>query len=100
MQGTVRSWADRQRVCARWLWGAEGVEGAATLKGAGLGQGRAHVSTPAQLVWDYLKFSTASPKPWNPLVWGKKGWLVTVGPCQADSQDQAHRCLCHTASPF
>lgn len=30
---------DGQRVCALWLWGAEGAEVAATLKGAGLGMG-------------------------------------------------------------
>lgn len=35
----------------------------------------------------------------NPSVLSKQRWLVTLEPCQTDTQDQAPRCPCDTASP-
>lgn len=70
-------------------WWAEGMcpvaVGAATLHGAGLGQERAPPCrvNPTQFTWDYLGVS--SP---NSPVLGKQGWLVTLEPCQADTERQ------------
>jgi len=94
MWGTVWRWADRWRVYVLWLWRAEGTT---TLKGAGLaqGQGSAHVMTPSRFAWDSgLALQVLCPG--IPQSWENRDSWTPQRPCQADSQAQAHRCLCYT----